>query len=89
MVVNAPISEGEKILSSLPIPPPRVRSPRRQSPRRSASPKRASSPKRKHNPDLELGSESPRPTKRTATVDAVVPAEEPKPIKVGYLNFPS
>ena len=88
MVINAPISEGEKILSSLPTPP-RVRSPRRQSPRRSASPKRASSPKRKHNPDLELGSESPRPSKRTATVDAVVPAEDPKPLKVDYLRFPS
>jgi len=88
VVINAPISEGEKILSSLPTPS-RVRSPRRQSPRRSTSPKRASSPKRKHYPELELGSESPRPSKRTATVDAVVPAEDLKPIKVDYLRFPT
>lgn len=86
VVINAPISEGEKVLSSLSTPPPSVRSPRRQSPRRSASPKRAGSPKRKHNSDLEIGSDSPRPTKRTATVDAVAPTEELKPVKVQYLK---
>jgi hypothetical protein len=62
-----------------PLPSP---SPRRQSPRRSASPRRPGSPKRKHNPDEEIGSESLRPTKRTATAESKTPLEEVRPVKV-------
>jgi len=87
-VINAPISEGKKFLDSLlPTIPrsvsPRRQSPRRQSPQRSGSPKRLGSPKRKLSEE-EIGDESPRPAKRTATK---LTAEEPKPIKVYSLKI--
>ena len=60
----------------------RLRSPRRQSPRRTPSPKRQGSPKRKLSAEEQVSSESPRPAKRATTTDTKLPIEETNPPKV-------
>ena len=81
IVINGPVSEGDRFLNSLQFLS--LASPKRKSPRRSPSPKRPTSPKRKHNPDGDAVNESPRPTKRTATAETK--SSESQKVKVNTI----